>query len=184
MSQAVLSVEEVDAELGVETRTVSTPIVQIPPFTEFVESEYSALAAFAVVTVGDKERAMDILQDALFGAFRNWRRIENPGAYIRRSIVNGHRRFFSRRREWAVAPERFTEGASAGHEDSVAALDWAMRAVARLPKRQRAAVVARVLEDRSYNEVAAIVGCTPVTARSLVSKGLAKLRNIQGGENG
>jgi RNA polymerase sigma factor (sigma-70 family) len=168
-----------------ETASSEKTIVQALPFADYVEREYASLATFAAVTVGDRDRGLDILQDALFEAYRRWPRIFDPGAYIRRCIVNGHRSFWRRnRRETAVEPERMQENAEEGHEDGIAALDWAMRTVAVLPKRQRAAVVARILEDRSYDEVAKIVGCTPVTARSLVSKGLAKLRTLQGEANG
>jgi RNA polymerase sigma-70 factor (ECF subfamily) len=52
----------------------------------------------------------------------------------------------------------------------------AMDMLAELPDDQRAAVQARVLEDRDYPEIAAALAISPVTARKRVSRGLATLR--------
>ena len=45
-----------------------------------------------------------------------------------------------------------------------------------LPGEQRAAVHARVVEERSYEDVAAVLGVSEATARKRVSRGLATLR--------
>jgi RNA polymerase sigma-70 factor (ECF subfamily) len=58
----------------------------------------------------------------------------------------------------------------------VSALREAVRvAVAGLPDKVRRAVTMRVLEDRSYEEVAAALGCTVGAARVRVCRGLKKL---------
>jgi DNA-directed RNA polymerase specialized sigma24 family protein len=44
-----------------------------------------------------------------------------------------------------------------------------------LPARQREAVLARVVDERGYREVADAAGTSPVGARKLVSRGLARL---------
>ena len=46
-----------------------------------------------------------------------------------------------------------------------------------LPGDQRAAVRARVLEERSYEDVASHLGVSEATARKRVSRGLATLRS-------
>lgn len=45
-----------------------------------------------------------------------------------------------------------------------------------LPRRQRVAVRARVLEDRGYAEIAAELRCSELVVRKGVSRGLARLR--------
>jgi len=45
-----------------------------------------------------------------------------------------------------------------------------------LPAGQRAAVRARVLDERSYEEIAATQAISPLAARQRVSRGLAALR--------
>ena len=46
-----------------------------------------------------------------------------------------------------------------------------------LPTDQRDAVRARILEDRSYDEIAGALRCSPAVVRKRVSRGLAHLRD-------
>lgn len=52
-----------------------------------------------------------------------------------------------------------------------------------LAPEQRDAVRARVLEDRSYDEIAVELRCSPSAARKRVSRGLARLRDRLGEES-
>ena len=54
--------------------------------------------------------------------------------------------------------------------------DDLLRALAALPEDQREAVALRVLHERSYDEVAVALGCTPATARQRVFRGLRAMR--------
>jgi RNA polymerase sigma-70 factor (ECF subfamily) len=47
----------------------------------------------------------------------------------------------------------------------------------RLPAMQREAITAHVLDERSYNEIAAELQCSPLVVRKRVSRGLATLRD-------
>jgi RNA polymerase sigma factor (sigma-70 family) len=49
---------------------------------------------------------------------------------------------------------------------------------AALPPAERDAVVARVIEERDYDEIAAATGATPAAVRQRVSRGLAKLARL------
>jgi DNA-directed RNA polymerase specialized sigma24 family protein len=49
---------------------------------------------------------------------------------------------------------------------------------AALPDAERQAVVARVIEERDYEEIAAATGATPAAIRQRVSRGLAKLARL------
>ena len=76
----------------------------------------------------------------------------------------------------AELPER---AAAAGHRPEDVRVDdrtdlW--RALARLPKRQRAVVVLRFYEDLSEIETAEILQCSVGTVKSQASRALAKLR--------
>jgi len=57
------------------------------------------------------------------------------------------------------------------------------RALGRLSKRQRAALVLRFYEDLPERQVAEILRCRPGTVKSLVSRGLETLRNEIRGED-
>ena len=48
--------------------------------------------------------------------------------------------------------------------------------LAELPEHERQAILARVLEEREYDELAARLGCSALVARKRVSRGLGRLR--------
>jgi RNA polymerase sigma factor (sigma-70 family) len=54
--------------------------------------------------------------------------------------------------------------------------------VAALPEQQRTAVTGRVLDERSYDELAAELGVSEQVVRTRASRGLAQLRVAIGGE--
>jgi RNA polymerase sigma-70 factor (ECF subfamily) len=49
---------------------------------------------------------------------------------------------------------------------------------AALPRAEREAVVARVIDEREYDEIAGASGATPAAIRQRVSRGLAKLARL------
>jgi RNA polymerase sigma factor (sigma-70 family) len=51
-------------------------------------------------------------------------------------------------------------------------------ALAKLPARQRAALVLRYYDGLSEAEIAMALGCRPGTVKSTTSRALAKLRNV------
>jgi RNA polymerase sigma factor (sigma-70 family) len=53
---------------------------------------------------------------------------------------------------------------------------WLAEALAALPPEQRQAVLARVVDERDYEEIAAEVECSEALVRQRVSRGLASLR--------
>lgn len=61
--------------------------------------------------------------------------------------------------------------------DQLTSEDQIMRLVDRLPVGQREAVLARVVDEQSYAEVAGRLGCSDLVARQRVSRGLRTLRN-------
>ena len=50
------------------------------------------------------------------------------------------------------------------------------RLLAELPANERAAVTARVIEERDYPEIAGALGCSELVVRKRVSRGLSRLR--------
>jgi RNA polymerase sigma-70 factor (sigma-E family) len=127
--------------------------------------------------VGDEGLAEDLLQTALTKSWFAWARITGePEPYVRRVLVTTSASWWRRRwtRELPTAhlPERAVP-AAASPEDERQDL-W--HAVGLLPRRQRAVVVLRYLEDRSEAETAELLGCSVGTVKSQCAKALAKLR--------
>lgn len=154
-------------------------------FERFVTENAAALHRFAYLIAGDREDAWDAVQDALAGAYPRWSRIVgDPGPYLRRSIVNAHvSRWRRHRRETPVA--QVSEMAEPGRPDDRVLDAMVVGDLARdLPYRQRAALVLRYYEDRSFAEIGAVLGCSEASARSIVHRALLDLRGrVEGGRD-
>jgi|SRR4051812_25746472 len=147
-------------------------------FDAFVVGRSPALLRSAYLLVQDEGLAEDLLQTALTKAWFAWRRIEDPEAYVRRIMVTTSASWWRRRwqRETPTDdPERPTPRFGPDEPPDDAQDLWV--ALGRLPKRQRAVVVLRYLEDRSQEDTAYLMGCSVGTVKSQCSKALAKLRS-------
>src|SRR4051794_28440060 len=152
-------------------------------FDEFLREQLSSLVRFAGVLTGDVHLAQDLTQDALVRAHARWGRIgrmDRPDLYVRRMVTNG---YLSWRRRWAVRTiqpvadaERLNRATAPDPALRLADQDQIVGLLATLSKRQRAVLVLRFYEGRGDDEIAAILGCTPGTVRSHVSRALAGLR--------
>jgi RNA polymerase sigma-70 factor (sigma-E family) len=148
-------------------------------FEEFVVARTEALLRFGYVLTGDAGRAEDVLQEALLDVHRHWDRLAadgSPEAYIRRAMVNEfvswRRRRSSRELPGEVPDSPVPDPPDAG----LAERDAVWRALARLPRRQRAVLVLRFYEDLSESEIAGVLGCAGGTVRSLATRALHALR--------
>jgi RNA polymerase sigma-70 factor (sigma-E family) len=136
------------------------------------------LVRLAVLLVGDRASAEDIVQDAFLGLYRRWDRLPDtsaPLAYLRVCVLNGCRSAL-RRRSRALRVGNFAEP-SAESAEAVALLSEEQRAVAGalrgLPERQREALVLRYYLDLSEAEIAAAMGISRGTVKSATSRALA-----------
>jgi RNA polymerase sigma-70 factor (sigma-E family) len=149
-----------------------------------------AAVRLAYLLTGDREMAEDLAQDAFVKATGRLAHLRNPDAfdaYLRTTIVNLARSYFRRKRVERSYLERakridrpesyLTPSRSVEEQDQL----W--QALRRLNQRQRAAIVLRFYEDLPEGEVAEILQCAPGTVKSLVSRGLEKLRNEIEGED-
>lgn len=146
-------------------------------FDELVAAQAAPLLRAAYLLTGDRGLAEDLVQNALTKAYLARSRVvsaESPEAYLRRILVNTHRRSFRRPRVREELTAEVPDAASTSG-DAVERRDLVV-AVAALPRRQRAVVVLRYLEDRPEAEVAGILGCTVGTVKSHAARALAALR--------
>jgi RNA polymerase sigma-70 factor (sigma-E family) len=148
-------------------------------FREFVLGRTPALTATAYLLTGDRAAADDLVQVALTKAWFNWSRVaaaDSPEAYVRRVMANTYAAWW--RRRWRgeqptpVLPETGGADATARVDDR----DQLWRALATLPRRQRAVVVLRYFEDLSEADTARALGISVGTVKSQCAKALAKLR--------
>ncbi|MCL2780753.1 MAG: SigE family RNA polymerase sigma factor [Actinomycetia bacterium] len=150
-------------------------------FAQFVREQTPALLRSAYLLTGDRLEAEELVQDTLARLYPKWARVQRatvPLAYVRRCLANGfvNSKRGGARRELLVdlPPERpfGTDIATA-----VADGDQVWRLLATLAPRQRAALVLRYFHGATDAEIAEALGCRTGTVRSLLSRGLATLRD-------
>jgi len=140
--------------------------------------------------VRNPEDAADTLQNALTSIWKNLKKIHhhpNPHAYILRVCVNAAYDTLRKRRRRNEQPLDEMEGSIPSHGGSESPAIALVRerevlsAIASLPRNQAEAVLLRVVEDQPFQSIAEALGCREETARSHVSKGKARLREILAG---
>ncbi|HLY33574.1 MAG TPA: SigE family RNA polymerase sigma factor [Jatrophihabitantaceae bacterium] len=149
-------------------------------FADFVRMHTAALLRTAYLLTGDAGAAEELVQDTLVRLYPKWDRVQAadlPLAYVRRSVtnafVNERRRASSRDIRFEVVPERMDMRdvmATIADRDEL----WPL--LQALPARQRAALVLRYFHDMSDDQIAAELECRAGTVRSLISRGLATMR--------
>jgi RNA polymerase sigma-70 factor (sigma-E family) len=149
-------------------------------FEEFAAACGPRLLRSAWLLTGDRHLAEDLLQTALARTWPKWQQIaeEQPEAYVRRVMVNVHASWWRRAWRGEVPHSDLPDAPAAldryGEVDSERELAALLR---QLPKRQRAVVVLRYLEDLSVEETAAALGCSTGTVKSQAAKALRTLRD-------
>jgi RNA polymerase sigma-70 factor (sigma-E family) len=148
-------------------------------FGEYVVGRRPALMRFATVLTCQAWLAEDIVSDVLGRAFERWDRISamaEPHAYVRRMVVNEYLSWRRRLARTSPRAEVLPDVPVGDGADDRAQRDAMIRRLARLPRRQRAAVVLRYYAGLPDAEIAAELGCRVTTVRSQISRALATLR--------
>lgn len=147
-------------------------------FDDFVRETGPALWRSAWWLVGDRHLAEDLVQTALAKCLRHYDRVSATGsfeAYVRTAMYRTYASWW--RRKWRAEISTAEPPASAAADpDSVARLDT-LRALARLPRGQRACVVLRYFDDLTERQTAELLGISVGTVKSQTSRGLAALRS-------
>jgi RNA polymerase sigma factor (sigma-70 family) len=149
----------------------------VTSFEAFFEAEHGRLLRAMYIVTGNAQEAEELMQDAFVAVWERWDRVgamDEPTGYLYRTAMN---RFRSRLRRAARATRRVV-GAAEGRDAFAAAeeRDAVARALARLPERQRAAIVLTELLGYDSTEAGRILGVKDVTIRSLASQARAALR--------
>ena len=140
-------------------------------FDDFYRAEYLPMVRLALGLVDTPESAEEIAQDAFAKVFERWDRLGNPGGYLRTAVVNGARSELRKREV------RRRIGLGQPQQVSVQQ-DYLLDALEQLPTRRKTAVVLRYYAGLSEREIAETMGVRPGTVKSLVSGGLAQLREV------
>lgn len=141
-------------------------------FDDLYRVEYPGLVAVARAITGDVRDGEDLVQDAMVKAFVQWGRVgrlERPGAWCHRVLVNACRSRLRRRRteQLFVDRRRREEPVAQGPSPDVVAF-WTV--VHTLPTRPRMVVALHFAGDRTATEIASILGCPEGTVYSDLSR--------------
>jgi RNA polymerase sigma-70 factor (sigma-E family) len=157
--------------------TPGTPTAAEPPtaatasFGAFYAGHFTDLVRLATLLSGSSDAAPDLVQDCFVRLHGHWSSVNDPLPYVRRSVVHAcasHHRSIARKRRLPVPVVPDTQLGADELED----------ALAKLPARQRAAVVLRYYGDLPDADIARALRCRPGTVRSLIHRALADLRKV------
>jgi RNA polymerase sigma-70 factor (sigma-E family) len=138
------------------------------------------LIRFALMLVGDRTTAEDVVQEAFLGLQQAWCRLtdhSNLPAYLRTAVLNGCRSVHRSRRRARLLrasydpPVWSAEAAAMDGEDRREVL----AAVARLPRRQREVLALKYYLGLGEHEVAATLGISRGTVSSTAARALTAL---------
>lgn len=141
-----------------------------------------SLIRFAHLMLGGRGGAEDIVHDAFCGLYRRWDHLADKDkalGYVRTSILNGCRTVARRGRLQDLALPYQPAAVSA--EAAVLSAEErreVVRALRRLPQRQREVLVLRYYLDLPDDQVAADLGVSPSTVRSTRHRALAALERL------
>lgn len=147
-------------------------------FDEFYSAHVHRIYRALAVTLGNDDLAREAVDEAMTRAYAHWRRVrglDNPAGWVFRVGFNWATSWWRKvRREQGVLTEERHPRTAATDPAGLAARE----ALARLPLRQRAVIVCRVLLDLSTAETADTLGISEGTVKSRLSRGLSALRNV------
>ena len=157
-----------------------------PLVTALYQAHGVGLIRLAVVMLGDRPAAEDVVQEAFCGLYRRWDHLDDPGnalRYLRSSVLNGCRSVLRNRGRLYLRL-----GQEPGRPDSVESAESTalvgeehravLAALRRLPDRQREALVLRFYLELSEAEIAQAMGISQGTVKSTVSRALAALGRL------
>jgi RNA polymerase sigma-70 factor (sigma-E family) len=152
--------------------------------TALYQAHALGLIRLAVVMLGDRPAAEDVVQEAFCGLYRRWHALSDTGkalTYVRSSVINGCRSALRHRSRTPAGlagdlPVESAEAAALVSEEH----QQVLTAIRRLPDRQREVLVLRFYLDLGEAEIAASMRVSRGTVKSTTSRALAALGRMLG----
>jgi RNA polymerase sigma factor (sigma-70 family) len=175
--------------------------------TALYQAHALSLARLALVMLGDRSAAEDVVQDAFLGLYRRWDRLADPAvaqSYLRTSVLNGCRTALRTRPRHGVladgsdahevgvagSPHAFPLSRSLSLESAEATVVHdeehraVLAAIRRLPARQREALVLRYYLDLTEEQAADAMQVSRGTVKSATSRAIAAVGRMLGAPDG
>ncbi len=152
-------------------------------FAEFYRNSANDCLRTVLLTVGDRDVAQDLVDEAFARAWASWRTVSRhpaPVAWVVRTALNVNiSRWRRRRREVPVPDPGIVANLPVvdGLTDRSALDPQIMTALMRLPARQRQVVVLRLFLDLDTARTAEVLGIAPGTVMAHLGRAIAALRD-------
>jgi RNA polymerase sigma factor (sigma-70 family) len=144
-------------------------------FEQLYARELAPMTRMAYLTTRSRPVAEEVVHEAFATVLQRWASIDAPGGYLRTVVVRGA--VAARQDGWReVETSTRLAGIAVTASPHEPGTEDMARALGVLPPRQRAALVLRFYADLTLEDVGTALGCPAVTARSLVHRGLATLK--------
>ncbi|MEU3369997.1 SigE family RNA polymerase sigma factor [Streptomyces sp. NPDC006660] len=164
--------------------TDDAPDAGRPTISELYHAHRLAMVRLAILLVDDLASAEDVVQDAFTALYRRHgeriEEIDNALAYLRTAVVNASRSLLRRRRTARGYTPPHEPHAPSAEERVV--LDEEHReviaALGQLTARRREVLVLRYWSDLTEAEIAATLGISRGSVKSLASRGIDALEKI------
>jgi RNA polymerase sigma-70 factor (ECF subfamily) len=147
-------------------------------FETFFDANYVVLARALFLLTGDPAESEDLVQEAMARAFERWEeigRMASPAGYVYRTAANLHHRRALRRAVFARLSLKLVEEEKDVLSTALNRVDVG-RALVRVPRRLREALILVDWLEMNAGEAAEILGIAATSVRSRVSRGRAALR--------
>jgi RNA polymerase sigma-70 factor (sigma-E family) len=164
----------------------ANPVATEDAVTALYQVHAVGMIRLAAVMLGDRAAAEDVVQDAFCALYRRFGSLDQPDralAYVRSCVLNGCRsEFRSRMRTSRRAASALSPDAASAEHDALVSEEHreVLRALRRLPDRQREALVLRFFLDLPEPEIARSMGISQGTVKSTTSRALAALARLLG----
>ncbi len=148
-------------------------------FADFYRESKDACLLSVLASVGDRDTAQDLVDEAFARAWASWRSVSRhpaPAAWVVHTALNANISRWRRLRREVSLPDPRTVAA-----DHVGAADSSIdprivAALTQLPARQRQVVTLRLLLDLDTNRTAEVLGVSPSAVKAHLARGIATLR--------
>jgi RNA polymerase sigma factor (sigma-70 family) len=151
-------------------------------FAEFYRRSADDCLRAVLVSVGDRDKAQDLVDEAFTRAFASWRTVSRhpaPSAWVVRTALNANISWWRRRRREVSVPDPdMVAGPAAAGAVSDSPVDpRIMAALMRLPARQRQVVALRLFLDLDTARTAEALSIAPSTVKAHLARAIASLRD-------
>ena len=158
-------------------------------FSELVKRHQRGLLRMSLRFVKDMDNAEDVVQESFIKAFQKLNSFEGRSSFkswLYQITVNTARNKLRENKRDTTDLEDVQIGVNAVAESSliqVAVAEMLQTEVDKLPFKQKTALVLRIYEDLSFNEIADIMGCPYDTAKANYRHAVMKLKQVFEGQS-